>query len=337
MISDLPPILLGCSPFIGAGQFGAKALQYYRRFYLRPDNMVRLFRKSFDLGVRAVQLLADKPVGALIEACHSTKVKPFIIYSTDLSGSRLRNMLDRLGRLEPEVVAVHAEISDILDVEKIMERLSIAREYGATAGLATHRPGVTIPWIEEAGIPVEVILSPLNRLGYAMEPDFERSLEGIKSCSRRVVAIKPLAAGRLSPTAGFEFVYRYVNSAAVGITSEIEMTETYRAAAKAHQERLDQSIDDSGKIERHPYDRSVGTSMRTEELARSAGLGNDKEENPTMTKQLIEEEEKERRPHCLYPGCARFVRVEYSPDSGVTYYVCKRHGRIPKKWTGLPR
>ena len=39
----------------------------------------------------------------------------------------------------------------------------------------------------------------------------------------------------------------------------------------------------------------------------------------------------------MYPGCPRFVKVEYSPESRVTYYVCKRHGRIPKKWTGLPR
>lgn len=237
MIGDLPPILLGCSPFIGAGQFGAKALQYYRRFYLQPGNMVKLFQRSFDLGVRAVQLLADKPVDALIEACDSTRVKPFIIYSTDLTGSKLRKMLDRLSPLEPKVVAVHAEISDILDVEKIMERLSIAKEYGAAPGLATHRPGITIPWVEEAGVPVEVILAPLNMLGYAMEPDSERSLEAIKSCSRKVVAIKPLAAGKLSPSAGFEFVYRYVNSAAVGIASETEMMETYRAAATVYQER----------------------------------------------------------------------------------------------------
>ena len=237
MIGDLPPILLGCSPFIGAGQFGTKALQYYRRFYLQPENMVKLIQKSFDLGVRAVQLLADKPVDALIKACDSAKVKPFIAYSTDLSGSKLRKMLDRLSPLEPEVVAVHAEISDILDAEKITERLGIAKEYGAAPGLATHRPGVTIPWVKEARVQVEVILAPLNSIGYAMDPDFETSLEAIKSCSSRIVAIKPLAAGRLSPTAGFEFVYRYVNSAAVGITSETEMTETYKAAAAAYQER----------------------------------------------------------------------------------------------------
>ncbi|MFQ5710551.1 MAG: hypothetical protein ACE5GD_02100 [Candidatus Geothermarchaeales archaeon] len=199
--------------------------------------MIKLYQTSFELGVKAVQLLADKPVDALIKACDRTGVKPFIIYSTDLSGSRLRRMLDRLSPLEPEVVAVHGEISDTLDIGRIMERLDVAKEYGATLGLATHRPGVTIPWVEEAGVPVEVVLAPLNSLGYAMEPDFEGSLEAIKRCSRRVVAIKPLAAGRLSPKAALKFVYRHVNSAAVGITSKTEMMETYEAATTAYKER----------------------------------------------------------------------------------------------------
>lgn len=236
---DLPQILLGCSPFIGAGQFGVKALQYHRRFYLQPENMVKLFQRSFEFGVKAVQLLADKPIDALIEACDSILhlVKPFVIYSTSLSGSRLRKVLDRLSPLEPEVIVVHAEISDNRDIKNIMERLSIVKEYGSALGLATHVPGVTIPWVEKAGVPVEVILAPLNSLGYAMEPSFESGLEAIQGCSRRIVAMKTLAAGRLPPKEAFEFVYRYVDSVAVGITSEIEMKETYEAATKAYQEK----------------------------------------------------------------------------------------------------
>lgn len=237
MVDVLPPILLGCSPFIGAGQFGMKAFQYYRKFYLQPENMVKLFTRSFDLGVKAVQLLSDKPVDALIKACDITGVKPFIIYSTDLSGSGLRRMLDKLSPLNPEVITVHAEISDVRDIGKVMERLRIIREYGATPGLATHVPGVTMSWVEEADVPVEVILAPLNSLGYAMEPDFKRSLDAIKRCSRKVVAIKPLAAGKLSPEVALRFVYKYVNSIAVGITSEEEMKETYETANTAYQKR----------------------------------------------------------------------------------------------------
>ncbi|MCP8304294.1 MAG: hypothetical protein H3Z50_02310 [archaeon] len=234
---DLPPILLGCSPFIGAGQFGAKAYYYYQKFYLQPKNMVKLFKKSFDLGVKSIQLLSDRPVDALIEASRTAGVNPFVIYSTDLSGVGLRRTLERLRSLEPEVIAVHAGIADSFDVNEIMKRIDIVREYGSIAGIATHRPGTTLPWIKEKRIPVEVILAPLNPIGYCMEPDFETSMKAIRECSHKIVAIKPLAAGRLAPREALNFVYSYVDNVAVGIASGEEMKETYDAADIAFKER----------------------------------------------------------------------------------------------------
>ncbi|NWG08876.1 MAG: hypothetical protein HXX80_00940 [Nitrososphaerales archaeon] len=233
----LPSILLGCSPFIGAGQFGAKAYHYYQKFYLQPENMVKLFKKSFDLNVKSVQLLSDRPVSALIEASFAARVKPFVIYSTDLSGVGLRRVLERLSPLEPEVITIHAEIADSFDVNEIMERIDIVKEHGATAGIATHQPGITLPWIKKKRIPVEVVLAPLNSIGYCMEPDFETSMKAIRECSNKVVAIKPLAAGRLAPKDAFKFVYNCADSVAVGIASEEEMKETYDAANIAFEER----------------------------------------------------------------------------------------------------
>lgn len=235
----LPPLLLGCSPFIGAGQFGFKSILYYQNFYLNPENMVRLFLRSFELGVEAVQLLADRPIEALIEASKRSGVKPYVIYSTHLSGRSLRNILDRLSPLEPEVVAVHAEVADRRDADALLRRLEVMRDYGAIEALSTHRPGSTLPWLKEVDLPVEIVLTPLNRLGYAMEPSFERSLEAIEECRQRIIAIKPLAAGRLRPQEAFGFVYRYADGAAVGVASEEEMEETYEAARRALASRGD--------------------------------------------------------------------------------------------------
>jgi hypothetical protein len=230
---ELPPLLLGSSPFIGAGQFGFKSLLYYRRFYLNPENMVRLFLKSFELGVEAVQLLADRPIDAVLEASKRSGVKPYVVYSTHLSGRDLRRILDRLSPLEPEMVAVHAEVADRRDVHAILRRLEIIGEYGAVGALATHRPGSTLPWLGKVDLPIETVLTPLNRLGYAMEPSFEESLDAIERCRLKVIAIKPLAAGHLKPQEAFNFIYQYADSAAVGIVSEEEMEETYEAARRA--------------------------------------------------------------------------------------------------------
>lgn len=59
---------------------------YYQRFSLRPENMVRLFVRSFELGIKAVQLPGERPMDALIEASERTGVKTFVIFSTDFWG-----------------------------------------------------------------------------------------------------------------------------------------------------------------------------------------------------------------------------------------------------------
>ncbi|GFO97524.1 hypothetical protein ig2599ANME_1728 [groundwater metagenome] len=66
---DLPGLMLGTSPFIGAGQFGSKSLDYRRQFFDYPDNMTRLFVHSAKLEVKNVQLIGYQPlVEALIKA-----------------------------------------------------------------------------------------------------------------------------------------------------------------------------------------------------------------------------------------------------------------------------
>ncbi len=56
-------------------------------------------------------------------------------------------------------------------------------------------------------------------------------LKALENTKKAIIAIKPLAAGKLSPEKSvFEFIYRYADSIAVGITSKDEMAQTYSAA-----------------------------------------------------------------------------------------------------------
>jgi hypothetical protein len=53
----------------------------------------------------------------------------------------------------------------------------------------------------------------------------------LEQTKKAVIAIKPLAAGKLSPERSlFEYIYKYADSIAVGIASEEEMMETYSAS-----------------------------------------------------------------------------------------------------------
>jgi hypothetical protein len=232
MTSDLPRLMLGTSPFIGANQFGSKSLDYRRRFFDTPDNMTRLFVHSAKLGVRAVQLVGYQPLVAALSKAQET-AGDFFVAVTIPRGDFASN-LDLVSSLEPEYVSVHAQFCDGIDY-RLNEWIDMIKDTGAKPAASTHSPGITIPLLDNLGF--EAYLAPVNPIGYGMEPDLETTLRALEQTKKKVIAIKPLAAGKLSPAKSvFEFIYRYADSIAVGITSENEMVETYSAALSSDKE-----------------------------------------------------------------------------------------------------
>ena len=225
-ISDLPGLMLGTSPFIGAGQFGSKSLDYRRRFFDNPDNMTRLFVHSASLGVKAVQLIGYQPlVAALMKA---EEISGDFFVAVTIPRGDFASNLDLVSPLEPEFVSVHAQFCDENDA-RLNEWIDMIRDAGAKPAASTHSPGSTIPLLDDMGF--EAYLAPVNTVGYGMEPDVESTLKALERTRKKVLAIKPLAAGKLSPEKSvFEYIYRYADSIAVGITSEEEMEETYSSA-----------------------------------------------------------------------------------------------------------
>jgi hypothetical protein len=112
---EIPKLMLGTSPFIGAGQFGAKAYEYQQRFYHNESNMTKLFIESAQLEVKAVQLIVYEPlVNALKEAVKELG-EDFFIAATIPSGRNFERDLDLVRPLKPEIIALHALSCDALD------------------------------------------------------------------------------------------------------------------------------------------------------------------------------------------------------------------------------
>ena len=229
----IPKLMLGTSPFIGAGQFGMNAYEYRKRFFHNESNMKRLFIKSARLGVNAVQLIVYEPLVNALKAAVNELGEDFFIAATIPSGRNFKRDLDLIRPLQPKIIAIHALSCDALDT-RIEGWIKEIRAGGSSTAAATHYPGATIEDIDNAGFDFDVYLAPLNPVGYAMEPDYESTLKALETTDKQVIAIKPLAAGRLKPTQSvFEFIYKYADSVSVGITSEAEMEETYAVAKQA--------------------------------------------------------------------------------------------------------
>jgi hypothetical protein len=220
VVGMIPRLMLGTSPFIGAGQFGVKSLAYRRTFYDKPENIRRLLVAASRFGIRAVQIIAYEPLIKAVEEAERVAGRFFKVITIV---EDFKKDLERVSGLEPEYVAPHAMFCDRSD-PRLQEWIEDIKETGAKPAASTHLPGITIPRLEHSGF--EAYLAPLNPLGYLMEPDFNSALKAIVETSKPVIAIKPLAAGKLAPDSSlFEFIYKYADSMAVGMTSEKEIEE----------------------------------------------------------------------------------------------------------------
>jgi hypothetical protein len=236
----LPSTLLGTSPFIGAGQFGHRARLYQLDLYSNPENMLKIIRISYDMGVRGIQLLPYPPVIQALVMAREEGMKIDIIGT--VRPDQEKEDIKLLNSLDAKAMLLHAMITDQGDWDFIDENLNRIREAEAIPGLVTHRPFHTTRRLLESPVKdlFELYMLPLNRLGYLM--DCEQNLEKERSQLREmvleldktIIGKKLLAAGIMTPQDAFEYLKTldYVDMVAVGIASEKEAQETFGILSK---------------------------------------------------------------------------------------------------------
>lgn len=237
---EIPRILLGTSPFIGAGQFGHRARLYYLDLYKHPENILKIIKKSYELGISGVQVIPYEPVVETVRWAISDGLKLNIIGT--IRPDNIGEDIELFAELEADAMLLHANITDTLDWDIIKENLRAIKEKKVLAGMATHRPFHTTEKLLESSIMdlFDVYMFPVNKLGYIMDTDSFGQLqrvkirEMLKKLDKKLIAKKILAAGVLKPEEAFDFLASldYVDMVTVGIASEAEAMETFRLLAK---------------------------------------------------------------------------------------------------------
>ncbi len=107
------------------------------------------------------------------------------------------------------------------------------------AGLVTHKPFSTLSWLLKTNIDVDILMLPINKMGMFMDSSSNKISSLIMRIGKPVIGKKVLAAGHLHPREALTYVAKLgcVDVVALGIASEKEAEETFRAAAEAFLER----------------------------------------------------------------------------------------------------
>ena len=195
---------------------------------------MEIILKAVDLGVTGVQALPFRPIFGALKAVEREVKERLTIVGTIGPDDPLSDIRDFQG-FNTVAMLLHGEITDSRDSRRISELLNSVHAAGCLAGLATHKPFSTLNWLLEAGLDIDLLMLPFNKLGMFMDADPVRVAEAIKRLGKPVIGKKILAAGYLSPQEALTYVVQMgcVDLVALGVASEQEVKETFTAAATA--------------------------------------------------------------------------------------------------------
>ncbi len=236
---EIPRTLLGTSPFVAAAQFGHRARLYQLDLYNNPENILKIIKKSYEMGITGIQVIPYQPV---IEALKWAINEG---YSMDVVGTVRPDKESEDIRLLKDIGAVsmllHANITDKKDWNFIGDKLVAIKDADAIPGLVTHMPfQSTVRLLESPVLDLfDIYMVPVNKLGYLMDCDTYdsdnriRLHKMIKSIDKTVIVKKVLAAGILTPHEAFDYLntVEFADIVAIGIASENEAQETFNLLA----------------------------------------------------------------------------------------------------------
>ena len=137
-------------------------------------------------------------------------------------------------RLGAQFCFPHTSITDpLLDKAnrrlqpRLVEHLRVVREFGMIPGLSTHAPEAII-CSDQSDADVASYIQPYNAAGFLCQIETDWLQRIFSTAKKPVLTIKPLAAGRLHPVTGLEFVWRTIRECdlvTIGTMSTYEAEE----------------------------------------------------------------------------------------------------------------
>jgi len=199
--SDIPLVMVGTSPFIGAGQFGLKAQTFRRKFLFHPKTMLEILEAAYKAGSRGIEVITAGKISVAAKIMKET-YNDFVITGSTFPGSD--PMIEDLIDLDSKIIFIHGMVSDKKN-KKLIELIDDISSRGVIPGIAVHSPISTLKYAFE-NTNVKTFLIPFNARGMLMGKKTE--LEEIVDNKKKYffVGMKTLAAGKLEPQKAFDYI-----------------------------------------------------------------------------------------------------------------------------------
>lgn len=95
------------------------------------------------------------------------------------------------------------------EITDVTEHLELIRDLGMSTGLSTHYYE-TLRICHQKKYDVDLVIQPVNPIGFQSNIEVNTLLSTIQNTKIQIIAIKPLAAGRLVPEIGLNFAFQNI-------------------------------------------------------------------------------------------------------------------------------
>jgi hypothetical protein len=174
----------------------------------------------------------------MIAAARKVQETHDLIATASLTADDPLESLDRLSSFDATVIFLHGSLVDQAvpnsNSDVLPPLIDQIRSSGALPGLASHKPIALLEWLSITKLPEPLgLLLPINQSGWGIDGPVEKLLSLIQNLDQPVMAMKPLAAGTLSPDKAFSWLaeHKEISAIAAGAVS-IEQIQTNLEAIK---------------------------------------------------------------------------------------------------------
>lgn len=235
----LSRLMVGSNWFYGYSHYSAAKSRWIKE-YMTLDRVVEVMSVFAREGINCVM---SGPMPQMAESIRRVREETGVemIWAATPNGEHLEDLLpgiEQSAELGAQICMPHQHWTDgnmlvnrkeVIDLERVTERI---RSLGMVPGLSTHRPE-TVRVCDEAGYDVATYIQILNPIGFLCQVETDWIVRVIRSTTKPIMCIKPLAAGRVLPVTGLSYAYhsiKPIDIVCIGTLNTYEAEDDIRIA-----------------------------------------------------------------------------------------------------------
>ncbi|HHY81505.1 MAG TPA: hypothetical protein GX505_02370 [Clostridiales bacterium] len=222
---SLSRMIIGTNWILGYSHTSPAADKLIRNRHSNIDNTVEMLKVFLNYGIDTIMgPFTDNPaLCKAVKTAEDITGKKMIIIDTPIlnmddnaeARREAESVIARSGKLGADFCLIHHSSAEQLvnknkkTMDRLPDYLKMIRDHGMIPGLSAHMPELVI-YSDENEYDVQTYIQIYNCMGFLMQVEVEYIHKVIWSAKKPVMTIKPMAAGRVSPFVGLNFVWHTI-------------------------------------------------------------------------------------------------------------------------------